>query len=181
LNSRHFPLTKSYDWISREKKNLFIVDFTARKRSDWDKPILRIYGAYYRQEGNYAFSVTVDKGILSIYAPHFFSRYKERILKDTFLSKEEVIRHYFRNDWGFMGTVVNRKFENVLFSFEDKSENNEIDFVAATSLGYCFGIKQGKVNIIKTIISHEMLFYDQKEVFADLRRAFNEANRERYS
>lgn len=79
-----------------------------------------------------------------------------------------------------MGTVVNHKFENVLYSFEDKNENEQIDFVAATSLGYCFGIKQGKVNIIKTIISHEMLFDDQKEVFADLRRAFNEANMERY-
>lgn len=180
LKGRNYPLSKSFDFITREKKNLFIVTFTALKRSDSKKPIMNIYSIYYRPEGNYAASLSVDMNIVSIYPPHFFKRYRERIVKDDSFSNEDIIRLYFKNDWGFMGAVVNKDFESVYYCFEDDNINDKISFVAATSQGYCFGEKQGNVTIIKTIISEDMLFENQKLIFSKLKDDFNKANKDRY-
>ncbi|WP_300600946.1 hypothetical protein [Niabella sp.] len=180
LNARRYPLSKSYDCCTKEKGNLYIVDFTALKRSDWKKPVLSIYTTYLRPEGKYAVTLSLDMNMISIYPPHFFKRYRERILKDSSASNEAVIREYFKKDWGFMGALVNRDFQSVYHSLEKDIEGEMVSFVAATSLGYCFGEKQGNINIIKTIISENMLFDDQKNIFNDLRNAFNKANKERY-
>ena len=118
--------------------------------------------------------------LISIYPPHFFKRYRERIVKDESISNEDIIRQYFKNDWGFKGTVVNENFESVYHCFENDNKNDNVSFVAATSQGYCFGEKQGNVNIIKTIISEDMLFENQKFIFNELKIAFMEANKERY-
>ena len=125
-------------------------------------------------------SVTVEMNILSIYPPHFFKRYRERIVKDESISDEAIIRQYFKNDWGFMGAVVNEDYESVYHCFENDDKNDKVSFVAATSQGYCFGEKQGNVNIIKTIISEDMLFENQKIIFNGLKNAFKESNKERY-
>jgi hypothetical protein len=122
----------------------------------------------------------LEMKILSIYPPHFFKRYRERITKDESIPNEDMIRHYFKNDWGFLGALVNENFESVYHCFENDNENDKVSFVAATSQGYCFGEKQGSVNIIKTIISEEMLFENQKSIFNELKRAFKEANKDRY-
>ncbi len=180
LNGRRYPLTKSYDCKTRVKRNLFIVDFTALKRSDWKKPILTIYGIYDRPEGKYAVALTVDQNIISIHPPHFFKRYRERVVKDESLSAEGIIREYFKHDWGFMATVVNENFESVYHRFENDDKDDQVSFVAATSQGYCFGERQGNINIIKTIVSEDMLFEDQKFIFHELRKAFSAANKDRY-
>ncbi len=145
LRSSRYPVSKSYDCKTQEKKNLFIVELIAPKRSFYDKPILSIHGIYSRPEGKYAVAPSIDKNLISIYPPHFFKRYRERIVKDTSLSNEEIIRRYFKNDWGFMIAVVDKHFESVYHCFENDNDNvNEsVDFVAATSQGYCFGTKQG--------------------------------------
>lgn len=178
LNSSRYPLTKSYECITKKIKNLFIVDFTALKRSNWKNPILNLYGIYSRHEGKYAVAPSIDMNITSIYPPHFFKRFRERIVKDELISNEDIIKLYFRNDWGFMATVVNKDYESVYHCFETENEN--VSFVAASSQGYCFGEKQGNINIIKTIITESMLFESQKSVFSNLRNEFNEANKERY-
>jgi hypothetical protein len=180
LNGSRYPLTKSYDCKTREKRNLFIVDFTAIKRSAWKKPILTIYGIYSRPEGKYAVAPSMDMKMISIYPPHFFKRYRERIVKDEFLSNEEIIRQYFKHDWGFMGAVVDENFESVYHCFENDNKNDKVSFVAATSQGYCFGEMRGDVNIIKTIISEDMLFENQKFIFSELKKDFKVANKEKY-
>lgn len=180
LKGSRYPMTKSYDCKTREKKNLFVVQFTALKRSAWKNPIISTYGIYLRPEGKYAVALSLDMNITTIYPPHFFKRYKERILKDESLSTEDIIRHYFKNDWGFMGAVVNEKFESVYHCFENDYKDEMISLVGVTDQGYCFGEKQGNVNIIKTIISDNMLFENQKSTFYELRTAFQVANKERY-
>jgi hypothetical protein len=175
-----YPLSKSFEFKTREKKNLFIVTYTALKRSDWKKPVLSVYSIYIRPEGNYAVSLSLDMKIISIHPPHFFKRYRERIVKDEFSSNEDIIRQYFKNDWGFVGVVVNKDFESIYYSFENDDKKDKVSFVAATSQGYCFAEKQGDVNIIKTIISEEMLFENQKFLFSELKNEFKRANAERY-
>jgi len=180
LKCNCYPITKSYDYKTREKQNLFIIQFTALKRSAWKKPVISIYGIYLRPEGRYAVISSLDINITTIYPPHFFKRYRERILKDESISNEDIIRHYFKNDWGFTGVVVNEKFESVYHYFENDNKDETVSFVGATNQGYCFGEKQGNVNIIKTIISDDMLFENQKSIFYELRTAFQDANKKRY-
>lgn len=181
LNSNRFPLSKSYQITTKKRKNTFVVDFTSLKRSSWKTPILSFYAIYSRPEGNYAIAPSLDINFSTIYPPHFFKRYRERIVEDKNLSNEEIIKFYFKNGWGFMATKVNEKFESVYHAFENKDDNDKIDFVAVTSQGYCFGQKIGQINIIKTIVNDEMLFEDQKNTFKKLREAFDDANKERYN
>ena len=123
--------------------------------------------------------VGLDMNITSIYPPHFFKRYRERVVKDESISNEDIIRLYFKNDWGFMGAVVNKDFELVYHCFEDDDKEGKVSFVAAASQGYCFGDRQGNINIVKTIIYEDMIFENQKALFSDLRNAFIEYNKER--
>lgn len=180
LKCIHFPLTKSYDYKTREKKNLFIIDFTANKRSDWKKPILSIIGIYSRREGKYAVVPTLEKNLITIHPPHFFKRYRERLVKDESISNEGIIRQYFQNDWGFMAAAINEDYESIFKCFESNEKNEKISFVAVNSHGFCFGEKHGNINIIKTIIAESMLFENQKSIFNELKLAFREANKERY-
>ncbi len=177
---RKYPLSKSFEIKTRERKNLFIVTYTALRRSDWKKPVFSVYSIYFRPEGNYAVSLSLDLKIISIHPPHFFKRYRERIVKDEFISNEDIIKQYFKNDWGFVGVVVNKDFESIYYCFENDDKNDKVSFVAATSQGYCFAEKQGDVNIIKTIISEDMLFENQKFIFNKLKNEFIKANEERY-
>jgi hypothetical protein len=180
LKVSRYPFTKSYDCKTREKKNLFIFNFMALKRGNWKNPILGINGIYSRPEGKYAFSITIEMNLISIFPPHFFKRYRERILTDEAILEEDTIRLYFKNTWGFMASVVNENFESVYHCFEADDKNDKISFVAATSEGYCFGEKHGNVNIIKTIISEDMVYDNQKFLFHELKTAFNKFNKERY-
>ena len=52
--------------------------------------------------------------------------------------------------------------------FEEHYSNEKVDIVAAVNQGYCFGEIQENVTIIKTIISEEQLFEDQKKLFPSL-------------
>jgi hypothetical protein len=180
LKGSHYPLTKSFNCKTNEKNNIFIVQFTAFKRSAWKKPLMCTYGIYSRPEGKYAISPSLDMNTSTIYPPHFFKRYRERILKDDSISNEDLIRHYFKHDWGFMGAVVNENFESVYHCFENDNKDEKVSFVCASNQGYSFGDKQGNVNIIKTIISDEMLFENQKQTFSELKRAFQNAYKDRY-
>lgn len=173
LKSNRYPVVKSYK-CQTKRKNILIITFTARKRSERRKPILGFYGIYSRSEGRYAVALTIESNLISIYPPHFFKRYRERILKDDSISKEEIINIFFKNSWGFTAAVVNEQYESVYHSFESSDIDDKVSFVAATSQGYCFGEKQGSVNIMKTIISEEMLFDNQKKIFSDLKNYFNE-------
>lgn len=172
LKSNRYPVVKSYKCPTK-RKNILILTFRARKRSERRKPILGFYGFYSRPEGRYAAALNIESNLISIYPPHFFKRYRERILKDDSISNEEVINVFFKNSWGFTAAVVNEKYESVYHCFESSDLSDKVSFVAATSDGYCFGEKQGSVNIIKTIISEDMLFDNQKKIFADLKNYFN--------
>jgi len=180
LKGSRYPLTKSYDYKTRIKKNLFIVDFLALKRSSWKKPILSINAIYSRPEGKYVVALTLEMKMMTIFPPHYFKRYQERIVKDESCSNEDIIRQHIKNNWGFMGTAVNEDFESVYHCFENNSKNDKMNIVAATSQGYCFGNRQGNVNILITIVTEDMLFENQKLLFHNLRKAFNDANKDRY-
>ncbi len=180
LKSSTYPTNSSYDCVSHIRKNLFVVNFIALKRSDWKKPKMSFFGIYNRPEGYYAATLSLDSNVTSIFPPHFFKRYRERVVKNTAISNIDIIKRYFKNEWLMASVAVDDNFEAVYKSFENVNNNDKVSFVGATVEGYCFGERQGNINIIKTIITEEMLFDNQKELFFKLRKDFDDTNRERY-
>ncbi|NTE00491.1 hypothetical protein G6M26_23370 [Agrobacterium tumefaciens] len=172
LKASRFPLTYSYDCLSR-KKNLLVISFTVLKRSQWDNPILGFYGIYNRPDGKYAAALSLEVNKSIIYPPHFFRRYRERLVKDDSISNDGIIRLFFKKQWGIVQAVVDENFGAVYQCFESTNKDERVSFVSASSEGYCFGEKQGNINIMKTIISEEMLFEDQKPLFDELRTELN--------
>ncbi len=173
LSRKKYPVFQSYEYLTRDRKNRFFFHFHASKRSDWRAPFITLFSIYTRPEGKYAVSVNNDFKGLRIYPPHFFMRYRERILKDSLISNEDLIKAYFKDDWGYMGAFVNNDIEQVYKYHDNDDEVGGLNFVGATNAGYVFGVKQGYVDIVKTIISDEMLFENQKPHFRDLRNRFD--------
>ncbi|MBK8622637.1 MAG: hypothetical protein IPN79_12995 [Saprospiraceae bacterium] len=179
LKTSRFPVIRSYDFVTKERKNKYNVTFKAKKRSHRRNPAITFYTVFDRPEGKYAVC-TADLKSVFIYTPHFFKRYRERILKDDTISNKNLIKLFFRNDWGFRATTVDKNFEEVYHSFEDSTPNEKVCFVAALANGYCFGEYQGTVSVLKTIISEEMLFEKQKKIFKTLQNTLHEENVERF-
>jgi hypothetical protein len=180
LKASHYPFTYTYDCCSRTNKNHFILVFTVLKRGDKDNPLVSIYGLYNRSEGVYAVSLRSEGGRTFLYPPHFFRRYRERIVKDFSTSNRDLIRSYISTNTGIVFATVNQGMETVYVSFEHKITAGSVGFVCATAAGYCFGEKHGDIFIMKTIVSEDMLFESQKEVFSSLRKDFIEVYKEFY-
>jgi len=179
LKASKFPFSKLYDFTTL-KKNQFLFSFTALTRGQAEKPFGSLYGIYTRPEGKYLAEINPELFEMTIYPPHYFKRYRERILKNDDLSNEELIRSFIQSSWGFIAAGVNKQLEAVYQSFEASHQNEVIGFAGATYDGYCFGERQGKINIMKTIISDDMLYDNQRELFTVLRQTFKENNKIRY-
>lgn len=180
LNSHRFPVSKTHEFKTLQRKNVFIVILKALKRNHWKMPFVGVYTVYSRPEGNYAVVPELRTNRVCIYPPHFFKRFRERILKDDSLSNEEMIHDFFSNDWGSLGTLVNKDFETVYYAFEKDDHSNTLSFVGVNVYGYFFGEKQKNYDLIKTIISEDMLFESQKKTFAKLKADFKLQNIEAY-
>lgn len=161
-----FPYQHIYKFKSKSG-NLFYVNFCAEKRSMHDKPIYSISAIYQKTEGYYEAALTLTNSMV-IYPPHFFNRYRERILKSN-TSILETIENHIKRNWGNEIAVVNEEYKSVLYAFEKEDKNENIDIISASTDGYSFGTKKNNIIIIKTIISEEMLHEDQKEIFKELK------------
>lgn len=180
LKASNFPFTLTYEYTTSIKKNQFFLTFTALERGQAEKPLVSLYGIYTRPEGKYLAEINPEIGEITIYPPHYFKRYRERVLKAISRSNEELIRIFIQNSWGYIATAVNKEQQKIYQNFEVQFNNEIVSFAAATNDGYCFGERQGNINIMKTIISDDMLFDDQKALFAYLRKAFDHNNKLKY-
>lgn len=176
LKAQNFPFTKTLECITPEKKNLFIMTFTANSRSDENKPSYSVYVIYNTPKGKYLASLIFEHKIITIYAPHFFSRYRERILKDSTISTDEIMSNYIKNDEGLTAGFITKELETFFKSFEEQGQDEAVNFAAATKDGYCFGFKEGNNIMVKTIISPDMVFDDQRAIFSILKEQFEVKN-----
>ena len=107
---------------------------------------------------------------LDIYPPHFFKRYRERIVRDMRLSTDELIRRYIQHQDGVLYHIADESdYENYL-DFE-KEDGQRIEVIASVNEGYCFGVNINNINIMKTIITEEMLHDNQKKRLNNLRQS----------
>lgn len=175
LHASKFPICRFYECIS-DNRNRVVIGFNALKRGQHNNPNIGMHCLYRRREGLYAAVWTLG-GRMTLFAPHFFTRYQERVLKDATLSKEAVIRQYFSHNWNQVGLEIDDEVEAVFKCFEGHYNDEVISLVFATSEGYCFGERHGKVSVMKTIITEEMLSEKQQRLFPAIRALSDEANK----
>lgn len=178
LRSSTFPVSAFYECAAKNG-NKVIVGLNASKRGQHSEPNVGLYCIYERREGKYAAVWSLGDKII-IYAPHFFDRYQDRILKNNSLQRSEVIKEFFKHNWGQVGLEINDEVEAVFKCFEGHYSDEVISLVYAVSDGYCFGENHGNVSIVKTIITENMLSDKQRQLFPAIRELFIQVSRQLY-
>lgn len=143
VKSKKFPIQfEPIEFIS-QKQNRYLIFLKANSRKNAEYPIITTVALYNRPEGLYAASTSRIHGSIinvNIFPPHFFQRYKERILEEN-ITTIEALKLFFRNNNRIAG---------------EKTEKNE--FMASCKEGFVFGTTISySLDIYKTIISNKML------------------------
>lgn len=162
--SSRFPLKVQYEYTSHTNHNKYIFCYSAAKRGEWNEPHCIIIGVFDRPEGKYAVSSTNAGHTFLIYPPHFFARYRERILKDDDIHGIELIKRFFRENDRFIKEPLTEAHTKAYQKYE--SDNESFQAARCAEGNIFLEIQSYKVVVIKTIISDEMLFEEQKEAFS---------------
>ena len=165
LKSKSFPLFRHYECKTPQRKNRFFVQYSAFKRSDWKNPIKKTYCIFARPEGLFCALVGLKEDMIYLYPPHFFSRYRERIIKRDDISNEDLIHLFLDRTWGFYAEFAEYVNIDELKDWEQLKTEGPIDFVGTCPDGVLFGEIHGNVCLIKTIIPECMLHPDQVEFY----------------
>jgi hypothetical protein len=143
IKSKRFPIQfEPVEYIS-PRQNRYLIFLEASSKKNAESPLMTVVALYNKHDGLYAAAISKLHGSITkvnIYPPHFFQRYKERILGENVTTKE-AIKLFFRNNSNIAGDMTN---EN-----EFKGSCKE-GFVFGTTISYT-------IDIIKTIISNNML------------------------
>lgn len=148
LQSTTFPFVPSPLHFTSSRKNKYLIYVEAKKRGDW-KP-----RAYYCvcNVGNMAYMCDNKLSSLYVFAPHFFSRYRQRFIKDSEITTQQVIERYFRR--------------NLIISYKLRGSDNT--FIGTCNDGIVFGTYKDDFAVIKTFISRDMQFDNQKTLCDNL-------------
>lgn len=155
IKSNKFPMYfEPVEYLS-PKGNKYIIFFEARRKKDHDgKMLFTIICVYNKDKGLNAmmFGDPSQRNIM-IYSPHLFSRYRTRFLKDDSLSSMDVIKRFFKINPTLQG-----------------GETKENEIACTCNEGVLFGkfLDDGKITVLKTFISFDMLSETQKEYKEDL-------------
>ena len=125
---RRFPACKWYEYTVPESKNKYIIFYYAEHWKVIDNPNVGSFCIVYDDKNNRyvikwgarLYKQTKDSKLdiireIQVYTPHFFSRYKERGLKDTSIGINEVVGMYLsrnRDDVPIMmNEAINKRLE----------------------------------------------------------------------
>ena len=165
LKTKLFPLQKYYECKTTKRKNRFFVQFTAGKRGDWKSPYYMYYCIFGRPEGLYCAVLWLEGDYTYIYPPHFFARYRERIIKSNDITPENLIHLYMNRFWGFYSQPVDPNEFKELENWEQLCDEGPVGFVGTCPDGVVFGERTSEYVLIKTIIPESMLYPDQVEFY----------------
>jgi len=154
LQTRNYPVLESHLYKS-PMHNTWGVIFRADNRSQRGGKVNLILFAYYNSpNGIYAVMLIFEnkkKPYLSIYTPHFFSRFAERAKID--LHGVDLMIRYFKYN-------TNYTFCGQEGQMMDKWEKEYV--YGTTTEGVSLGLKlEGGTTFFKTYITHEMLKGEQ--------------------
>ena len=168
-----FPLTRVLSVQTKDKTKLNLI-FVAKKRSSWDHPKLCIYSTFYYRDGLYAISAPCIDGDVHILTKHFFDRYRERIVKDSEMGAEDLIRRYMINNKD-MGWFPNASIFSA--DYQKYEKESTLQLAARVEEGNCFAEQLGhRLFLIRTILPDDMLGKSQAEAFAMTEKLRREAS-----
>lgn len=161
LKSKRFPVIQHYECKTVQKKNRYFVSYTAFKRGDWNRPYTHFYCIYVRPEGMYCAIVGLKENYVYIYPPHFFARYRERIIKKEDITSEDLIHLFMSRFWTSFSHIIKPEDIMDISQWDQLLYEGAIDFVGTCPDGVIFGQRMNKVVLNKTIIPESMLYPDQ--------------------
>ena len=166
--SKAYPMTAQYEYVSHTNRNRYLYCYTAFKRSDWDEPYCNAICLFEGKGGMYAMATSNFQKTVIIFTPHFFSRYRERILHGEDIHGDALIKRYFSNNTRFVLKEMDETFARAYKKYEDDESQS---WAARVNEGNIFlKTYNDKVVLCKTIISDEMLYDNQAEAFGELRQ-----------
>ena len=143
IKSKKFPIHFEPVEFIFPKQNRYLIFLEANSKKNAENPIITVVALYNRHDGLYAAAISKLYGSIikvNIYPPHFFQRYKERILCENVTTKE-AIKLFFRNNSNIVGELT-----------------TENEFRGSCKDGFVFGTTINcTIDIFKTIISNNML------------------------
>ena len=200
--AKHFPVYKWYEYIVPETNNKYIIYYYAENFNCIEAPkkgsfvefwvgrnryVLRwIAGAYKHSPKS---PITLVRQI-HVYSPHFFHRYKERMLNNDSLTSNDVACQYFSRNETAMPIEVN---EEINKNIEEYGEGGTLGFIVRDGICYTQNELEGyfqseevsnfdRIDAIvieyKTFVSNKMLYDNQiielnKEYWTRLFQAFD--------
>lgn len=165
LKSTRFPIIRHYECKTVQKKNRFFVSFSAFKRGDWKAPYDHFYCIYARPEGLYCAVVGLKDDFVYIYPPHFFARYRERIIRREDISPEDLIHLFMSRFWSHYARLIEPEDIEDVNQWEQLVEEGTVDFVGTCPDGVIFGQRTQNVVLNKTIVSESMLYPNQVDFY----------------
>ncbi|SHE59916.1 hypothetical protein SAMN05444405_102167 [Bacteroides luti] len=148
LKTTKFPIIFNPVYYTSKRQNRWIIMYYAIDKKLAHDASCVILLTVNTPEGVYVYRKDMGSFdmLITVYPPHFFSRYRSRQLKDNSLTTEEVIIQFFKNN--FDGIIARR------------------DNIAESALreGYALGevlSREYNLTMMKTFITSKMLREDQ--------------------
>lgn len=160
LKSILFPVRPKAIRYTSPRKNKWLIQLEARSKKEIGENS-RIHSICYVDvigRGYYAYMITStnERWHMTVYPPHFFSRYAQRCNIDLY--GVDLIEHFFKDNYNY---AFSEKKELV-------SENQYIHYIyGATSQGVAMGVLTIEGNVLfRTFITYEMSKGEQIDEFA---------------
>lgn len=170
--SSRYPVTTQYEYISHTNKNRYFFCYSAFKRSDWKAPHCNVVGVFEGEGGKYAVVSANMKQAVIIFTPHFFARYRERILGGEDIHGDDLIKRFFKRNQRFVKAEMDERFARAYRKYEN---DESVSYAARVNEGNVFlKIYSGYIVLCKTILSDKMLKNDQVEAFGELKSQYEE-------
>ena len=170
-----YPLVRHYPFTSKTRKNRYHVLFIAYKRSDWKNAIFKIYCIYNRPDGLYMAILDRILHRTYIFPPHFFARYRERVVKDATILPEDLIHLFSSRTWTMSFQLMPTELQKQLRILNGYPKDVLLQFQAMIPDGLILGERTGDIILGKTIITREMLFEDQMEGYQTLHARYRQS------
>ena len=165
--SKHKHVSGIFEYKTKQRNNWIIYIDCFVKGYDSSATV------YYLDENGLNGMCVINDGVsLSHYTPHFLKRYNERFLKDTNLSKLDLLNHF----------IINNPFDTT--GEVSDSELNQSKFFSRFKEGVGLGLKEvignegNEISHFKTFISNDMVLDFQRDGFNSLGEYYEETYEE---
>ena len=164
--SRPFPMTAQYEHVCHSSRNRYLFCYTAFKRSDWQEPYCNAICIFEGRGGLHAMTTCNGRKTVIIFTPHFFCRYRERILQGEDIHGLDLLKRYFSRNTRYVLKDMDETFALAYRKYEDDESQN---YAARVNEGNIF-LKNydDRVLLCKTILSDQMLYDKQSAAFGQL-------------